>query len=127
MSSITKASPSSNDIMSTEESGWTSYFDDFFNNYVDNNKCSMSLSGVATTSSSLVSDAASNLVEKKVANSKQVEEFNYVNKNVERSSLKKRKEVTTAFIDESLEDTATSPLNKVLYANQKIDKANRQK
>ncbi|KAL5131096.1 Vascular-related putative protein 1 [Glycine soja] len=126
MSSITKAPPSSNDDMSTEESGWTTYFDDFFNNHVVDNKCSMSLSdGIA--SSSLVSDAAS-LVDKKVAHSKQVEEF-YVNRNVKSSCLKKRKDAITALIDDSLEDTATSPLNspKVLYVNQKIDKANRRK
>ncbi|CAJ1978755.1 unnamed protein product [Sphenostylis stenocarpa] len=124
MSSITKAPPSSNDVLSSEESGWTTYFDDFFNNHVDN-KCSMSLSGVAC--SSLVSDAAS-LVHKKVASSKQVEEFS-VNKNSKRTSFKKRKDVITALIDDALEDTATSPLSspKVLYANQQIDKANRQK
>ncbi|TKY66730.1 hypothetical protein E2542_SST09618 [Spatholobus suberectus] len=121
MSSTTKAPPSSNDIISTEESGWTTYFDDFFNNHVDSNKCSMSLSGVAC--SSLVSDAAS-LVEKKIANSKQVEEFS-VSKNATRSSFKKSKDIRTALIDDALEDTATSPLNspKVLYANQQIDKA----
>ena len=71
----------------------------------------MSLSdGIA--SSSLVSDAAS-LVDKKVAHSKQVEEF-YVNRNVKSSCLKKRKDAITALIDDSLEDTATSPLKHVL-------------
>ncbi|XP_020237852.1 vascular-related unknown protein 1 [Cajanus cajan] len=121
MSSITKAPPSSND---TEESGWTTYFDDFFNNHVDN-KCSMSLSGVACNSSLNVSDAAS-LVEKKVSHIKQVDDEFCVKKNVKRSSFKKS---ITTLIDDALEDTATSPLNtaKVLYANQKIDKANRQK
>ncbi|XP_027348168.1 vascular-related unknown protein 4-like [Abrus precatorius] len=108
MSSLTKVPASSNDV-STEESGWTMYFDDFFNNHVGNNhKCSMSLSGVAS-SSSFVSDAAS-LVEKKVTSSKQVEEFS-LNKNGKRSSFKKRKDMITALIDEALEDTATSPLN----------------
>ncbi|KAL2328000.1 hypothetical protein Fmac_021427 [Flemingia macrophylla] len=132
MSSIAKAPPSSDD---TEESGWTTYFDDFFNNHVHNNKCSsMSLSGgVASSNSSHVSDAAS-LVEKKVmSNSKHVEEEFCVNKNVKRTSFKKKnnKDIITAFKnDDALEDTATSPLNnpnKVLCANQKIHKANRQK
>ncbi|BAT89944.1 vascular-related unknown protein 1-like isoform X1 [Vigna umbellata] len=106
MSSITKAPPSSNDVLSSEESGWTTYFDDFFNNHVDN-KCSMPLSGLS--SSSLVSDAAS-LVEKKVASAIQVEEFS-VNKKSKRTSFKKRKDAITAFIDDALEDTATSSLN----------------
>ena len=70
----------------------------------------MPLSG-GVASSSLVSDAASSAEKKKVANSKQVEEFNYVNRYVKRSSFKKRKDVITALIDDSLEDTATSPLN----------------
>ncbi|KAK7342515.1 hypothetical protein VNO80_25470 [Phaseolus coccineus] len=106
MSSITKGPPSSNDVLSTEESGWTTYFDDFFNNHVDN-KCSMPLSGVPC--SSLVSDAAS-LVEKKVASAIQVEEFS-VNKKSKRTSFKKRKDAITALIDDALEDTATSSLN----------------
>ncbi|RDX60626.1 hypothetical protein CR513_61215, partial [Mucuna pruriens] len=123
MSSITKVPPSSNDIVSTEESGWTTYFDDFFNNHVDNHKSSMSISGLAR--SSHVSDAAS-LVDKKLNNGKQVQEFS-LNKNSNRSSFKKRKDIITALVDEALEDTATSPLNspKVLYANCQIDKANR--
>ena len=106
MSSITKGPPSSNDVLSSEESGWTTYFDDFFNNHVDN-KCSMPLSGVPC--SSLVSDAAS-LVEKKVASAIQVEEFS-LNKKSKRTSFKKRKDAITALIDDALEDTATSSLN----------------
>lgn len=106
MSSITKAPPSSNDALSSEESGWTTYFDDFFNNHVDN-KCSMPLS--ALSSSSLVSDAAS-LVQKKVASAIQVQDFS-VNKKSKRTSFKKRKDAITAFIDDALEDTATSSLN----------------
>ncbi|KAJ1441883.1 hypothetical protein SESBI_01088 [Sesbania bispinosa] len=112
MSSVSKA-PSSNDI-STEESGWTMYFEDFFNNHhhhFDDN-FSMSLSGVATSSSSLVSDATS-LVDKKLAHTQHVdddEEFS-VNKNGTIPSLKKRKNIITALVDDALEDTATSPLN----------------
>ncbi|XP_061352834.1 vascular-related unknown protein 4-like [Gastrolobium bilobum] len=106
MSSVSKAL-SSNDI-STEESGWTMYFEDFFNNHDDNHKCSMSFSGVAT-SSYHVSDASS-MVAKKFAHSKQVEEFS-VNKNGKRSSFKKRKNIITALVEDALEDTATSPLN----------------
>ncbi|QCD87395.1 hypothetical protein DEO72_LG3g1930 [Vigna unguiculata] len=106
MSSITKAPLSSNDVLSSEESGWTTYFDDFFNNHVDN-KCSMPLSAVASTS--LVSDAAS-LVDKKVVSAIQVQEFS-VNQKSKITSFKKRKDALTAFIDDALEDTATSSLN----------------
>lgn len=106
MSSITKAPLSSNDVLSSEESGWTTYFDDFFNNHVDN-KCSMPFSAVASTS--LVSDAAS-LVDKKVVSAIQVQDFS-VNQKSKITSFKKRKDALTAFIDDALEDTATSSLN----------------
>lgn len=107
MTSVSK-DPSSNDI-SNEESGWTTYFEDFFNNnnIDDNNqhKSSLSLSRVAS-SSSLVSDATS-LIEKNVAHIVEDEEEVSVNKNGKESSFKKRKNIT----DDALEDTATSPLN----------------
>lgn len=107
MSFINNA-PSSNDISteSSEESGWTMYLEDFFNNQ----KCSMSLSGVAN-SSSLVSDAASLARKNNIAGCKQAEEFNSVNKNGKRSSFKKRKNIITALVDDALEDTASSSLN----------------
>lgn len=108
MTSVSK-DPSSNDI-SNEESGWTTYFEDFSNNnnIDDNNqhKSSLSLSRVAS-SSSLVSDATSSLIEKNVAHIVEDEEEVSVNKNGKESSFKKRKNIT----DDALEDTATSPLN----------------
>ncbi|KAL9297786.1 hypothetical protein ACSQ67_023682 [Phaseolus vulgaris] len=88
MSSITKGPPSSNDVLSSEESGWTTYFDDFFNNHVDNNFFGR----------------------EKVASAIQVEEFS-LNKKSKRTSFKKRKDAITALIDDALEDTATSSLN----------------
>ncbi|KAK7312889.1 hypothetical protein VNO77_37116 [Canavalia gladiata] len=121
MSSVTKVPASSNHIISTEESGWTMYFDDFFNNHLPNNhNSSISLS----SSSFLVSDAAS-LVDKKITNNSKQVEFS-MDKNGKRSSFyKKRKDIVSSLIDDALEDTATSPLNspnKVLYANQRIEK-----
>ena len=110
MSSISKA-PSTNDISteSLEESGWTKYFEEFFNNQNDNQNCSISLSAVAGSSNSLVSDAAS-LAAKKLADNEKPEEFP-LKKNVKRSSLKNRKNIITALADEALEDTASSPLS----------------
>ncbi|OIW21030.1 hypothetical protein TanjilG_28256 [Lupinus angustifolius] len=94
---------------SLEESGWTMYFDDFFNNnrnIIEDGGCnSMSFSGVDSSSTSLVSDAAS------LATQKLAENF-LMSKNGNRSlSLKKRKKIRTAFVDDSLEDTASSPVN----------------
>ncbi|KAK7257329.1 hypothetical protein RIF29_31215 [Crotalaria pallida] len=124
MSSISKA-PSSNDdisIDSIEESGWTTYFDDFFNNNQnDNQNCSIPLSVVASSSSTLVSDAASSAAKKIV---KQDEEFSVNQNTCKRTCFKKRKNdiITAALVDDdaALEDTATSPLNspKVLYGKQ---------
>ncbi|OIV99172.1 hypothetical protein TanjilG_19668 [Lupinus angustifolius] len=110
MSSITKASSSSN-----EESGWTTYFEDFFNNQNDNHNCSISLSCVLSSSSFLSDDAS-----KKLAHKEQAEEFSLDKNTSQRPSFKKRKNIITDFVDDSLEDTATSPLNspKVLYAIQ---------
>ncbi|KAJ1389135.1 hypothetical protein SESBI_38549, partial [Sesbania bispinosa] len=102
MGSITKAPSSS------EESGWTKYFEDFFNNHnIDDKKCSISFSGVDYSSSSLVSDAA-----KKLADNAQA----YRNT----SSFQKRKKIKTTLVDDDLEDTASSPINspKVLDENQ---------
>ncbi|XP_019432201.1 PREDICTED: uncharacterized protein LOC109339244 [Lupinus angustifolius] len=119
MSSINKTSSFKNMTNeSLEESGWTMYFDDFFNNnrnIIEDGGCnSMSFSGVDSSSTSLVSDAAS------LATQKLAENF-LMSKNGNRSlSLKKRKKIRTAFVDDSLEDTASSPVNspKVSFDNQ---------
>ncbi|AES89848.1 hypothetical protein MtrunA17_Chr4g0041781 [Medicago truncatula] len=111
MSSISKAPTDS-----TEESGWTTYFDYFFNNSNNddddddtnnNHKCS---SVSSSTSSSLLSDATS-LVNKNVLSHNQhvgiAKEFSLDRNGKTGSSFKKRKNT----VDRSLEDTATSHLN----------------
>ncbi|KAK2434553.1 hypothetical protein QL285_019694 [Trifolium repens] len=106
MSSVSK-SPSN----STEESGWTTYFDDFFNKNsddYDSHKCS-SINSLST-SSSLLSDATSFVDKNVLSHNEHVEivkkEFSLNNKNGKTgSSFKKRKKI----VDQALEDTATSP------------------
>lgn len=110
MSSLSKAPLSSNCDISTEESGWTMYFEEFFNDHHHNNhNCSISLSVVAS-SSHIVSDATS-LVEKKIPSGEHVEELSSLNENDKRSSFKRRRNIIEALVDEALEDTATSCLN----------------
>ncbi|RDY07423.1 hypothetical protein CR513_08466, partial [Mucuna pruriens] len=108
MSTISKAPSSKNmttQCNSSEESGWTKYFDDFFNNHIiDDQKCSMSFSSVHSYSTSFVSDAASLVATKKLTDSTQAEEFG------NGSSFKKRRKIKTALLDDALEDTATSPI-----------------
>ncbi|XP_061358232.1 vascular-related unknown protein 4 [Gastrolobium bilobum] len=108
MSSMSKV-PSSKNMTneSSEESGWTMYFEDFFNKQNTNDqKCSMTFSGVDhDSSSSLVSDAASLAPTKTLVNSAQAEECR------NRLSFKKKKKKTkTSLVDDSLEDTASSPI-----------------
>ncbi|KAK7335404.1 hypothetical protein VNO80_27226 [Phaseolus coccineus] len=85
---------------SSEESGWTQYFEDFLNNHFDDQKCcsSVSFSGVDRYSTSFVSAAKKMLTDD---DSTQPEE----------SSFKKRKKIKTALlVDDALEDTASSPV-----------------
>lgn len=101
MSSISKAPSSCNEV--AEESGWTTYFEDFFND----DKCSISSGGVPNNSS-LVSDASSLAATKKLGDDREVSGDN----NGKRSlSFKKRKKPITSVVDDALEDTASSPLN----------------
>ncbi|XP_057727070.1 vascular-related unknown protein 4-like [Arachis stenosperma] len=127
------------DDESPEESGWTTYFEDFFNNNNNNhsycstilsnnnnNNLSSSVVDCCCCSSSLVSDAASLYATKFVDDTVQ---GNNKNNNKElcmtmrlkkgsRSGLVKRnKNTRKGFIDDALEDTASSPLNspKILY------------
>ncbi|KAI9093225.1 hypothetical protein K1719_027239 [Acacia pycnantha] len=106
MNSISKA-PSSNEV--AEESGWTTYFEDFFNGERS------SISSGVVASSSLLSDAASlaATATNKLAN---VHEFS---ENGKRLSFKKRKNDFATVVDDALEDTASSPLNspKVFHEN----------
>jgi hypothetical protein len=112
MSSISKA-PSNNMLSfeSSEESSWTKYFEDFFNNDHNNNiddyndqKCSLnSFSAFDDGSYSLVSDAA----EKKIVDQSAQGGMEYI----KRLSFKKRKKIITSLVDDDLEDTASSPIN----------------
>jgi len=108
---ITKAPSPKNETKSecdsSEESGWTKYFEDFLNNHFDDQKCcsSVSFSGVDRYSTSFVSAAKKMLTDD---DSTQPEE----------SSFKKRKKIKTALlVDDALEDTASSPVKgcKVHY------------
>lgn len=103
MDSISRA-PSSSEV--AEESGWTSYFEDFFNG----DRSSIS-SGVIASSSSLLSDAASLAVTAITNKSPHGNEFSGVGQNKKRLSFKKRKNDIATMVDDALEDTASSPLN----------------
>ncbi|XP_045805425.1 vascular-related unknown protein 4-like [Trifolium pratense] len=123
MSSISKA-PSNNMLSfeSSEESSWTKYFEDFFNNDDHNNniddyndqKYSLnSFSNFDDGSYSLVPDAA----EKTIADQSAQGGMEYI----KRLSFKKRKKIITSLVDHDLEDTASSPINspKVFKAKEK--------
>ncbi|CAJ1956766.1 unnamed protein product [Sphenostylis stenocarpa] len=102
MSTIITKAPSSNnetsECDSSEESGWTKYFEDFLNNhhFDDHKCCSVSLSGVDNYSStSFVSVAKKMSTDDGSTN----------------SSVKKRKKIKTSLVvDDALEDTASSPI-----------------
>ncbi|KAE9592969.1 hypothetical protein Lal_00028836 [Lupinus albus] len=95
MSSIMKT-PSDISSDSIEESGWTTYFEEFSNN---------SLSAVST-SSSLLSNATS-LAAKNIAHNNEQPQHFSLNQNI---SKKRKKNIITVFVDDdALEDTATFP------------------
>lgn len=93
---------------SPEESGWTMYFEDFL---AENKEHSSSLScnyGYGS-SSSMVSDAASSSGKKTVCND-HVAVLSSLEKSCKKLSFKKRKSTKKALVDDSLEDTASSPV-----------------
>ncbi|XP_058773761.1 vascular-related unknown protein 4-like isoform X4 [Vicia villosa] len=97
MSSISK-SPSDNNMInfeSSEESSWTKYFEDFFNN--DHNNIDGD--------------------EKQLSDHSAQGGMKYVKS----LSLKKRKKIKTSLVDHDLEDTASSPINspKIFKAKEK--------
>jgi len=99
---ITKPPSPKNETSECEssESGWTKYFEDFLNNHFDDQKCSVSFSGVDSYSTSFITAAKKMLTVD------------------EESSFKKRKKIkTSVVIDDALEDTASSPVKatKVHY------------
>ncbi|MED6113703.1 hypothetical protein PIB30_073253 [Stylosanthes scabra] len=130
---------------SPEESGWTTYFEDFFNNnhnysstiMSNDNNFSSVVVDCCCSSSSLVSDAASLYATKFVEtvqvnnnNNKELCMTMRTKKGSSRSSLMKRnnKNIRKGFIDDALEDTASSPLNspKVLYEENQLYKVNKE-
>lgn len=95
-----------------EESGWTMYFDDFFNQQNTENSSFSSL-----LKSSLISDAAFSAANyNKVAGNEQAMGFSQ-EKRCDRFSFKKKKTKVVAGVDDDLEDTASSPSHspKVRY------------
>ncbi|KAJ6753604.1 VASCULAR-RELATED UNKNOWN PROTEIN 1-RELATED [Salix purpurea] len=105
---------------SSEESGWTMYFDDLFaqNNGDDQDNDQYeqgSFSYDQDGSSSLVSDAASLVLKKSAGDDHGEEQVGGIpidNKKSFRHSLSfKKRRTKGALIDDSLEDTASSPVN----------------
>ncbi|KAJ6752221.1 hypothetical protein OIU85_002626 [Salix viminalis] len=105
---------------SSEESGWTMYFDDLFaqNNGDDQDNDQYeqgSLSYDQDGNSSLVSDAASLVLKKSAGDDHGEEQVGGIpidNKKSFRHSLSfKKRRTKGALIDDSLEDTASSPVN----------------
>ncbi|CAK7338386.1 unnamed protein product [Dovyalis caffra] len=108
-----------------EESGWTTYFEDFFaqNNeedHVHHDYQYTSLSLDHDRSSSIVSDAAS-LVVKKSAD-EQVVGLPIDNRSFKYSLSFKKRRTKGALVDDALEDTASSPVNSPkVYENMMIN------
>ncbi|KAJ6776457.1 VASCULAR-RELATED UNKNOWN PROTEIN 1-RELATED [Salix koriyanagi] len=105
---------------SSEESGWTMYFDDLFaqNNGDDQDNDQYeqgSFSYDQDGNSSLVSDAASLVLKKSAGDDHGEEQVGGIpidNKKSFRYSLSfKKRRTKGALIDDSLEDTASSPVN----------------
>ncbi|KAJ6423252.1 hypothetical protein OIU84_024233 [Salix udensis] len=105
---------------SSEESGWTMYFDDLFaqNNGDDQDNDQYeqgSFSYDQDGNSSLVSDAASLVLKKSAGDDHGEEQVGGIpidNKKSFRHSLSfKKRRTKGALIDDSLEDTASSPVN----------------
>ncbi|XP_058068902.1 vascular-related unknown protein 1-like [Magnolia sinica] len=107
-SSMKKEVPSSQKSLCSEESGWTMYFDDFLP--ADNRNSSASSFGYMGSSSSLVSDAASCAEAAGKLSGHITLPSGPTQKSCRELSLKKRRK-RGALEDESLEDTASSPVN----------------
>ncbi|KAJ8747507.1 hypothetical protein K2173_009244 [Erythroxylum novogranatense] len=105
---ISDLSPSSSgrrDDDASDESSWTMYLEDFFANHVHDNHDSSTLND---ESYSVVSDAASSVGKKSLHSEPVVESFSTDQKSCNRFSFKKRR-TKEAFVDDALEDTASSP------------------
>jgi len=102
-SAITK--PPTSECDSSEESGWTKYFEDFLNNIDDHKRCSVSFSGVDSYSTLFACAAEKMLTHDHTTQP-------------EESCFRKRKKIKTSLVvDDALEDTASSPVkgSKVHY------------
>lgn len=123
-SNINSMSQAPTDQYSTpEESSWTMYLEDFWlqNNIGDDHQLTSS-SLISACESSLISDAGSSVANKKLMstyNTHEEENFNVRlnimnHRSCSRLSLKKRKTKeanSNLVLDDSLEDTASSPVN----------------
>ncbi|XP_047149739.1 vascular-related unknown protein 1-like [Vigna umbellata] len=97
-SAITK--PPTSECGSSEESGWTKYFEDFLNDHRidDHKRCSVSFSGVDSDSTLFSCAAQKTLTDDDTTQPQD-------------SCFRKRKKIKTALVvDDALEDTATSPV-----------------
>ncbi|KAK2350962.1 protein disulfide-isomerase 5-4 [Trifolium repens] len=129
MSSISKA-PSHNMLSfeSSDESSWTKYFEDLFNNDHNNNIDDYNDQKYSVNSFSAFDDAFSSLVSDDAANplpyGKNLAENSQGGvEYIKRLSFKKRKKIITSLVDDDLEDTASSPINspKIFKAKEKED------
>ncbi|GLU23580.1 hypothetical protein SLE2022_395730 [Rubroshorea leprosula] len=122
MNSISKPFACDGSSHSAEESGWTMYFDDFFANNINchvdeggrHGEHSCLSSYINCDSSSMLSDAASSVAAGKFAvasgNENLIGENPRLGKTCKRLAFRKRK-TKGAFVDDDLEDTASSPAN----------------
>ncbi|KAJ8763616.1 hypothetical protein K2173_003088 [Erythroxylum novogranatense] len=123
---ISDLSPSSSgrrDDDASDESSWTMYLEDFFANHVHDNHDSSTLND---KSCSVVSDAASSVGKKSLHSEPVVESFSTDQKSCNRFSFKKRR-TKEAFVDDALEDTASSPArsSKVYDLNNQFNNKSR--
>ncbi|PKU76926.1 vascular-related unknown protein 1-like [Dendrobium catenatum] len=99
---FTKSNSSQEPFSPSEESGWTSYFEDFLASEKRKTEETSNYTNISV-SSSLVSDASW----KPQVCSQQLNSCNKLNL----MKMKKKKKTKIVFDDDSLEDTATSPVN----------------
>ena len=107
-----------------EESSWTMYLEDF---WLQNNSDYYQQSSAdlisSSCESSLISDAGSSVANKKLTDNTHEENFNIRlnimnNRRCSRLSFKKRKtQEANLVLDDSLEDTASSPVNSPKVRN----------
>ncbi|KAK0601794.1 hypothetical protein LWI29_027446 [Acer saccharum] len=121
-----------------EESGWTMYFDDYFNKYNYNHDDDQKNSSMISMGdhhhhhleSNIISDAASSAAKKFAHHDQQQQVMGFsLDKTCYRSSSFKKRKTKIVFLDEDLRDTATSPANspKVYDLMNQLDRKPQQK